>query len=80
MNLDHNKKTYAVIPIEKANLYIKVNHENARKSLDGIFLIWDQTWDPPTLEALKNNYSVILLDHQAALNLMKHPNWARTNE
>jgi hypothetical protein len=80
MNPEFNKRIYAVIPIEKANLFIKSNFENARKSLDGNFIIWDQAWDPPTIEIFRIDNDVKLMDHQGALALMKTPAWLRPDE
>ena len=80
MNQEYNKRTYAIIPAAKADQYIKSNFENARKSLDGKFMVWDQTWDAQTLEALRKDKDIKLLNHQAALALMNTPNWSNPEE
>jgi len=80
MNPQYNKRTYAIIPAEKAGQYIKSNFENARKSLDGKFMIWDQAWNAQVLESLKKDKAIKLLNHQAALALMETPNWSSPEE
>jgi len=80
MNQEYNNRTYAIIPTEKANLYIKSNFEGGRFSSDGNSIIWDQAWDPQTLEAIKKDKDVKLINHKAALALMNTPEWKSKDE
>ena len=70
-----NKRTYAVMPIGKAAQYIKANIEDARKSLNGSLIIWDENWDQETLHYMKIDPDVELLTHEQAIELTSGKDW-----
>ena len=75
MEQGYNKRTYAIIPTNKAHLYIKSNFENGRFSSDESLIVWDQNWDKATFEALRNDHDVKLFNHKAILGIMNTPAW-----
>lgn len=80
MDQGYNKRTYAIISAGKADLYIKSNFESARFSSDENSIVWDQAWNPQTLEALKNDNDVKLFNHKAILSKMNTPAWKPEDE
>lgn len=75
MGPEYNSRAYAVIPIEKVRQYVKSNIEHGRRSLDGNFLVWDEHWDPETLENMNRDPDVKLLRHKQALELTNTEEW-----
>ena len=75
MDPTYNNRVYAVIPPGKARFYIQTNLKHSQLSLSGKNLIWDQAWDPETLEKLKQDHTVRLLSHEEALQLIEQPAW-----
>ncbi len=80
MSKTNNNRIYAVIPIEKAPLYVKSIITQGRLSMDGRFLIWDENWNPIALAHMKQDQDVKLLTHKQALELMATEQWRDPTE
>lgn len=80
MNPIYNNRTYAVIPIANTLTHIKSNVEHGRLSKNNDFIIWDENWNPETLESMKHDPNIKLMNHKEALTLIETPEWHRESK
>ena len=73
-------RTYAIIPVDKAHIFIGNVLDIARKSNDKKFIVWDFPKESKTLNTLLADPDIKLLTHDEALALMATDAWQKKSE